>query len=294
MAETIVYNVWHTNPYEYLVLAYFFLAGMGGGSFLVSAFAKILGDERYKHITNIGVISSIILVGAGGICLFFDLGRHFRVYLMFLHFNPTSPISWGSVIIGLFTFCCFAFMYYLFVTKNDRKARLWASIGIVISVILTSYTGLLLSMAKARPLWHSAIMAPLFLVSSCISGVALILLVANLLGKYSPRDQVMRLLGRILIVLILIDIFFLSDMYVLYVGLSEAQEVALLILFGKFAFLFWGVELLLGSVLPVVILQNKKSAYAKGWQVLASVLALVGVFTMRYIILMVGQHLPLS
>jgi len=294
MNEVITYNVWHTAPYGLLVLAYFFLGGMSGGTFLVSAFAKIYGREKYNDIATIGAISSIILVIIGGFLLFLDLGRHLRVFFLFIKFNVTSPISWGTLIIGLFSLCTLIYLYYLLIAKDDTKARLWGKIGIVLAIALTSYTGLLLSMSKARPLWHSAIMAPLFLASSCISGLALIMLIANILARYSPKDEVMRTLRRALIIFILIDIFFLSDMYVLYVGLAEAQEVALLLLIGKFAFLFWGVELLFGSIFPIIILHTKKLGTTKGWQILASLLALIGVFTMRYIIVIIGQYLPLS
>jgi len=294
MNETIVYNVWHLNAYGFLVLAYFFLGGMGGGSFIVSAILKIYGKEKYKDIANIGAFCSVILVGLGGFCLLLDLEQPLRIFLLFININISSPISWGGIIISLFFICTLIYLYYMLIAKNDAKARFWGWIGIIIAILLASYTGLLLSMAKARPLWHSAIMPPLFLVSSGISGVAMILLAANVLAKYSPEDEVMRTLERILIILILIDIFFLSDMYVLYVGLAEAQEVALLFLIGKFAFLFWGVELVLGSILPVVILATKKLANRKRWQILASLLTLVGVFSMRYIIVIIGQYLPLS
>jgi len=294
MNETIVYNVWHLNAYGFLVLAYFFLGGMGGGSFIVSAILKIYGKEKYKDIANIGAFCSVILVGLGGFCLLLDLEQPLRIFLLFININISSPISWGGIIISLFFICILIYLYYMLIAKNDAKARFWGWIGIIIAILLASYTGLLLSMAKARPLWHSAIMPPLFLVSSGISGVAMILLAANVLAKYSPEDEVMRTLERILIILILIDIFFLSDMYVLYVGLAEAQEVALLFLIGKFAFLFWGVELVLGSILPVVILATKKLANRKRWQILASLLTLVGVFSMRYIIVIIGQYLPLS
>lgn len=294
MNETIVYNVWHLNAYDFWVLAYFFLGGMGGGSFLVSAISKIYGKEKYKAIANIGAVSSVILVGLGGLCLLLDLEKPLRVFLLFININISSPISWGGVIISLFFICTLIYLYYLLIAKNDAKARLWGGIGIVIAISLTSYTGLLLGMAKARPLWHSAIMPPLFLISGSISGLALILLVANVLGKYSPEDEVMRTLGKTLVILILIDIFFLSDMYVLYIGLSEAHEVALLLLVGKFAFLFWGVELLLGSILPVIILSTKSLANTKGGQVFGSLLSLIGVFTMRYLIVIIGQYYPLS
>jgi len=294
MNETIVYNVWHLEAYGLLVLAYFFLGGMSGGSFLVSAFAKIHGREKYNDIAIIGAVSSIILVSIGGFLLFLDLGRHLRVFFLFTKFSVTSPISWGTVIITLFSLCNVIYLYYLLIAKDDRKARLWGKIGIVSAIALASYTGFLLSMAKARPLWHSAIMAPLFLVSGCIAGLALIMLITNVLARCSPKDEVMRTLRRTLVILILIDIFFLSDMYVLYVGLAEAHEVALLLLVGKFAFLFWGVELLLGSIFPIIILYTKKLGTTKGWQILASLLALIGVFTMRYIIVIIGQHLPIS
>jgi len=294
MSEAIVYNVWHENPYGYLVLVYFFLAGTSGGSFLVAAISKIYGKEKYRAVSNIGAVAALVLITLGGLCIWLDLGRIERVYLLFLRFNVTSPVSWGGPIINLFAVCTAFFIYYSLIAKNDSRARLLAKIGIVLAVALTTYTGFLLSMAKARPMWHSAIMAPLFLVSSGIAGLALVLLIVNLLNKYSPEDDVVRTLGRTLIILILIDIFFLSDMYVLYVGISEAQEVALLLLVGKFAFLFWGIELLLGSVFPIIILATRRLARQRTWQVVASVLSLIGVFTMRYIIVIIGQYLPLS
>ena len=294
MNETIVYNVFHEDAYGYLVLIYFFLAGISGGSFLTAAFARIFGGEKYAAISKLGAIIALIMVALGGIFLWLDLGRIERVYLLFFKFHVTSPISWGGIIISLYSLCTVAYLYFLLIAKDEARARLFAKAGIFFAIALMTYTGFLLSMAKARPLWHSAIMAPLFLVSGGISGLAMILLVANALGYYPPKDDVLRTLSRALIILILIDIFFLSDMYVLYIGIAEATEVALLLLVGKFAFLFWGVELLLGSVFPIIILATKKLSHQRSWQILASACALVGVFTMRYIIVIIGQHLPIS
>lgn len=294
MNGTITYNVWHTMPFGEIILLYFFFGGASAGAFLVSAFSKIWGKEKYNAISNIGAVLSLVLLGMGSSCLLLDLGQPLRVHYLFLKFNPTSLISWGTIIITLFGICNLVYLWFLFVKKNGSGARIWAAIGIPFAVALGSYTGLLLSIAKARALWHSAIIAPLFLVSGTIAGVALILLFANLLNKYSPQDDVMRVLKKVLIILILIDIFFLSDMYVLYVGLAEAHEVALLLLVGKFAFLFWGIELLLGSILPVALLSITKLSKTKKYQIIACLLALVGVFAMRYIIVIVGQYFPIS
>ena len=294
MNGAVTYNVWHTIPFGMLILLYFFLGGASAGSFLVSAFSKIWGKEKYNAVSNIGAVLSFILIGAGASCLMLDLGQPFRAGYLFIHFNPASPVSWGSWIINIFVICNLIYLWFLFVKKDDAKAKKWAAIGIPFARGLASYTGLLLAMAKARALWHSAIMAPLFLVSGSIAGLALILLFANILNKYSPQDDVLKVLRRALIALIAIDIFLLSDMYVLYVGLAEAQEVARLLLFGKFAFLFWGVELLIGSVLPIVFLSVASLRDTRKYQIAASLLSLVGVFAMRYIILIIGQYLPIS
>lgn len=294
MNETVLYNVMHEPAYDLLVLLYFFLGGMSGGAFLVAAFSRIWGGEKYKTITRVGAAAALVLIAIGGLCLLLDLGRMARFAYLFTHFSVTSPVSWGSWIILGFVVCTVLFIYFFMVKPDEAKADLFSKIGIVFAIGLTSYTGFLLSMGKARPLWHSAIMPPLFLVSSCISGLAIVLLVANLMGKQTPASDVTRKLGKILIAFILVDIFFLSDMYVLYVGFAEANEVALLLVVGKFAFLFWGIELILGSVLPVVILSTRSLAASRQGQMLASILALIGVFSMRYIIVMVGQYLPIS
>lgn len=294
MNGAITYNVWHTIPFGMLIMLYFFFGGASAGSFLVSAFSKVWGKEKYSAISNIGAILSLILIGMGSLCLLLDLGQPLRVHYLFFKFSPTSLISWGTVILTLFGICNLIYLWFLLIKKDDSGARRWAKIGIPFAVGLGSYTGLLLSMAKTRALWHSAIIAPLFLVSGSIAGLALVLLFANLLNKYSPQSDVIRILRKTLIILIIIDIFFLSDMYVLYVGLAEAREVALLLLVGRFAFLFWGIELLLGSVLPIVFLSKANLCNTKRYQIIASLLALVGVLAMRYIIVIVGQYIPIS
>ena len=56
---------------------------------------------------------------------------------------------------------------------------------------------------------------------------------------------------------------------------------------GHYGFLFWAVEIVLGALLPIVILLKSKalsSAHA-----LVSLLILIGMFTMRYIVVIGGQ-----
>jgi formate-dependent nitrite reductase membrane component NrfD len=294
MNETIIYNVFHENAYSYLIWLYFYVGGMGAGSFLVSALSIIYGKEKYERFTQVGAVSSLILIIMGGFLLLLDLGQPLRSFYLLTHFSVTSPISWGTIFIGGFSIISLIYNYYIFKVKNNEKAIICAKIGIYLSIALGSYASFLIALAKARPLWHSAVMPPLFLVSSCISGMAFILLIVNIFKTDSIEQGVMERMGKILAILILIDIFLLSDMYVLYIGFAEAHEMALLLLVGKYAFLFWGIELCLGSIFPVYLLLSRKFSKSRGAMILSSVCSLIGVLAMRYIIVIAGQHFPLS
>ncbi|MBU4148830.1 MAG: polysulfide reductase NrfD, partial [Candidatus Omnitrophica bacterium] len=58
---------------------------------------------------------------------------------------------------------------------------------------------------------------------------------------------------------------------------------------GSYSFLFWAVEIGLGSIIPLAILLNSNRAAKLSLQSIAAILVLVGVFVMRYIIVMAGQ-----
>ena len=66
------------------------------------------------------------------------------------------------------------------------SALAWANI--VLGVGLGIYTGILLNTMVARPLWNSAILGPLFLVSGLSAGAAVVHLVSVVLPR-RPAPQ---------------------------------------------------------------------------------------------------------
>jgi protein NrfD len=65
----------------------------------------------------------------------------------------------------------------------------WANL--VLGVALGIYTGILLNTMVARPLWNSAILGPLFLVSGLSAGAAVMHIAATLLqGRSAPQGMV--------------------------------------------------------------------------------------------------------
>ena len=70
-------------------------------------------------------------------------------------------------------------------------------------------------------------------------------------------------------------------------GEAEGTHAAKELLAGSFSFLFLGVEIVLGALIPLLILlRNKVNSAALA---VASILVLIGIFTMRYVVVIGGQ-----
>jgi tetrathionate reductase subunit C len=192
-------------------------------------------------------------------------------------------------------------IYGYFMFKGDMKrTKIFGLLGIPLALLVHGYTGFILALGKARVLWNTAIMPPIFLVSAMVSGIALMILVVIVKdfiihkGKDPNRDLIYAL-GKILVASIVLDLILIGiDLSVLLTSTTEAYKAALMLLNGPFSFLFLGVELILGAIVPLLLFLLP---FTKRWipaYVIASVLVMVGIFAMRCIMVIGGLSLPLS
>jgi tetrathionate reductase subunit C len=155
-----------------------------------------------------------------------------------------------------------------------------------------------LALGKARALWNTALMPFLFLISAMVSGIALMILISVVKDKFFSKEKAVNRelvfgLGKLLLAMILVDLFLvLSDVLVLLVSHAEAQEVAHLLLQGKFSVYFILVENVMGKIIPAIILLVPRFRNLATVTV-ASVLVVVGIFFMRYVVVVGGEFLPL-
>jgi formate-dependent nitrite reductase membrane component NrfD len=165
------------------------------------------------------------------------------------------------------------------VIKN-RKPFAW--IMIVLAVILGIYTGILLSAFNARPLWNTSILGPLFLTSGLSTGAATIMWL-------SKDHEEKKLFGRIDLLLITIEIFFIVHMFMGFLASTEVQqEAASLFLGGAFTVPFWTFVIILGLMVPAFL----EVLEWKGYRIPAAVpafLVLFGGLMFRLIMVEAGQ-----
>jgi formate-dependent nitrite reductase membrane component NrfD len=188
------------------------------------------------------------------------------------------------------------------------RAIAWANIAL--GVGLGIYTGILLNTMVARPLWNSAILGPLFLFSGLSAGAAM-LHVASVLRGDRPASQglvggawsaLVQPIGsawpekRAIDGLIRADQAFLAIELVLiglllanlYTSSASHAAAAGLLTSGTYAWLFWGVVVGLGLLLPLA-LQALELGHRIPHTVVPALLVLVGGYTLRWVMVNAGQ-----
>jgi formate-dependent nitrite reductase membrane component NrfD len=98
------------------------------------------------------------------IFLLTDLFQPLRFWYLFIHFNPTSPLSWGTFILCAYPIFTGIYIYFLF-KGNVRWSKIFGVISLPTAIGVHGYTGFVLGFAKARVLWNTAVMPSYFLAS---------------------------------------------------------------------------------------------------------------------------------
>ncbi len=298
-----VYNTPHEIPLGVPIAIYFYLTGLSAGSFVISVISVIGGKKEFKPLGRIGAVIAPILLMLAPFFLIIDLAQPMRFWHLFVFMNPQSPITYGSFLLTLYPINGIIYAWFLF--RGDQKmAKTLGILGIPLAIATHGYTGFILALGKGRALWSTALMPTLFIVSAMVSGIGLMIVLASLRWRYfakntSPESraqdrQLILALSKILGACVLFDLFLIgNDILVLLTSKTEELAVAHLILSGRFAPLFVGIEIFLGGIVPAFLVFLPKTSKRVRYNVLASCLTLVGILAMRIVVVIAGQSIPL-
>ncbi|MDI6880746.1 MAG: polysulfide reductase NrfD [Desulfitobacteriaceae bacterium] len=247
------------EKWGWLLAIYLFLGGIGAGAYLSSFAAEkgLIGDA--SSLKKTGYYISAPAVAIGALLLVFDLGQGLRKPWLILGMfaNLSSVMTWGIYILSAFILVGLVQAY--FVWKDTKAPAILTYAGAVLAVGTMAYTGLLLSVVKAVPFWHTNIMPVLFIISALSTGLSATSLLAHFLEKGEVKEgRVCQThLGLVSSEIIVLTIFFglifsgsLGPMAVL-----SAQKL----FYGSLAVAFWVVLVSLGLVGPFIL--YAKNAY---------------------------------
>ena len=165
-------------------------------------------------------------------------------------------------------------------------------------MILTTGTGSIFGFLVARQAYDAAIMAPLFIIMSFAFGLAVFILVLQASYAWTNRqlgDAILHKL-RVLLGIFIAAVFYFVLVYHLtnlYATEHHGVERFILVDGGIYTFLFWVVQMLIGSVVPLVLVFAKPFSQSGRMLSLAAFLVIVGGLAQLYVIIIGGQAYPL-
>ncbi len=292
----------HLEFWEWQIPGYLFLGGLVAGLMILNGIWRLMNRTGEGNaITRTGAVWAPILLSLGMFLLFLDLAYKMHVLKFYSTFEPTSPMSWGSWLLllvypvqilsialpgGLEKFGWkLQFLNPIWskiqsLVKNFEKPL--AIMNISFGIGLGIYTGILLSALAARPLWNTALLGPLFLVSGLSAASAW-----NLLSKPSIKEQ--GALARWDITLLVTEFVFLILIIIGHLsGPAGNQEAVKLILNGPYAASFWVLVISIGIFLPLWLeIREVMHKQVPFW--LGPILVLVGGLALRFVFVMAGQ-----
>lgn len=279
------------------ITAFMFLVGLSAGGIIVSSSATVFNLPQFKPAARPAVLLSVVSILMAALFIFVDLGRPDRILNLLTSPKLNSPLIWDVIIITLYLTLS---LYYLYLMgqpeTGEGRLRVVAALALPTAILVHSVTAWIFGLQIARPTWHSALLAPLFVVSALDSGLALLLLVLLGLdrsGWYRVDKSLFSTLGGVLAVLIAVDVFFVFSevLTALYPAEERLMRYVNLLLKGSLAPYFWG-EILL-AVIPFLLLVFRSNREKPGLVGLAASLVVIGVFLKRIWLLFSALLLPL-
>jgi Ni/Fe-hydrogenase subunit HybB-like protein len=203
-------------------------------------------------------------------------------------------------------------LFYLTLTLFDDnispEARAfdhkWLRRIVIFSILgahgLHGYVGFVFSSLKSREWWSSELTIVIFVISAIVSGLAVVIVMYLVVSAYRKQmvDEIcLRGLSFYLMIFAIFTLFLEGVEFVslIYKG-KEGIELIMAYVQGPMFYRFFVVQFLIGALVPITILFSIWKFKLSGKKLIvatsvASVLALIQVFMMRYNVVIGGQEI---
>jgi molybdopterin-containing oxidoreductase family membrane subunit len=301
------------------IISFIFFIGLSAGGLIISSSSHVFGVERWKPISRLATFLAFACVAVAGATIVADLGRPDRVLNLFLFPQFYSPFLWDLTVVISYLVISLVDIWFMCrvdlakkhsilalgtkdvsdqaVARDKKIVKVISFIALPTAIMLHSVTAWIFGLQMARPWWNSAILAPVFLASAMVSGLALVILtalIANRRGITNIDLSILWEIGKLLAVVVLIDFFLKSaELLTLFWPHADVELARLsLVTTGPFSPLFL-IEWTIGGIVPLLILAYPRTRKTTLGLAVASILLIVGVFAYRIELVVPGFATPL-
>jgi molybdopterin-containing oxidoreductase family membrane subunit len=273
----VVWGLW--------VAMYLFFAGVSTGSYMIASLEYLFGVKLFKGTGKAALWGAIVTMPAALATIGMDLGhmeRIWKVYLMPNFGSLLAQMVWGY---SLFLPLTLLSLWLVFRKPDSLWVKPLFAFGLFLAFILSGGVGALLGVNASRPFWHVGLFPAQFPIFSLATGAAFMLLV---LGWFAPKNdervpQQLWVLSIATVALSLIKVYFLwSDFsQSIYGGMPDNVAAVDAVLYGRYWWAFWFLQIGLGTVLPIIVLVQPKLAKNGFWAGAMGFLVLLGFVVAR-------------
>ncbi len=293
------YGVTREVPWGLLISTYVFFVVTSTGLCLVSSIGHVFNVDSFKPIAKRSVFMAIVTIISGFLVIGFEIENPWRmpVYNM-LSANITSNIWWMGTLYGAYLFFMLIEFALLQMGKHER-AGMFGLLGVIAGVAAHSNLGAVFGLLGGREFWHGPYMPIYFITSAMMSGCAAVIFFtwlgyrANGWKMSATLESSLTSTAKLGATLIAVIMFFTT--WKMISGISGhppgKYEAMMALVKGPYAINFWVGEVFLGMLLPFVIILAVRASNMKAL-FYASAAGIVGIFFMRYDLVVVGQIVP--
>jgi len=280
-----------------------FFVGVAAAAVMIVIPAYLYHVEEFKPVTLLG---EMLAASALVMCIAFvmiDMGRPDRVWhLLPLIGKPNFPVSlltWDVIVLSGYLFInLFIPGYMLYSVYHHQEASKkillpFTYLSVPWAVSIHTVTAFLYCGLVSRPVWNTALMAPRFLATAFAAGPALIIIIIQIVRKYTPygspgeqfeiRDTTIYKIANIVVVALLISLFFtLSEVFTIFYSAGAHKASMAYLYFGfdghpsKLTPFIWA-SLVMNGVAAIILLipRTRKNLFTLN---LACLLLFVGIW----------------
>lgn len=318
-------------PWGLWIAIYIYFVGLSAGSFLLSTLIYVFGLKQLERVGRLSLLAAIVSLFGAMLFVLIDLGHPERALQMIVSWHASSVMAWEFLFYVAYILLMATELWYLMrddlfrasqteggirgalarvlafgyrrpadaaaAEAVDQKAhnvvRTLGILGLPLAIGVHGGTGAIFGVVAARSYWNSGLFPILFIVSALASGAALITFLYGVLGQ---RDKeylpILQRLAGLMILFISLDALLLASEFLvhLYRGI-EPHSAQYQLLFGRYALLFWGGEVGLGIVAPILIVAFRRNSSA--WLGGAGLSMLLGIVAVRFNIVVPAYWEPM-
>lgn len=324
-------NLSSITPWGAWIAFYIFFVGLSAGSFLLSSLIFVFGMRQYERLGKMALFTAIVCMIVALTFVLLDLGKPFRSFNAIIYWNVTSVLAWEIHFYVVYIALLVTELYIamradlvrltkvdnlrgkiarLLTFKNSkvtaateerdhRWLKILGIIGIPLAILgVHGGTGAIFAVVSAKAAWNTGLFPIIFVVSAMVSGTALLLSIYIIKQKVTkkPIDKPMVIsLAKMMIAFLFIDLGLQFYEYLVSVySLGDQQLQGLATMMGSsYSWSFWGVQMFLGAVVPIIIVFWKKTSQNINALLIASIFVVIGIIGVRFNIVVPSQIVPI-